>query len=601
MPTRALALGALGWLCFCVLAVLVRGVRWDETLEHAQILAGQVAYPEGHPLRVYVHSAFSLQTYVSAILLVSGGTPALVCGVRNVLFLLATVLPVFLIASQVSGKVRWGHAAALLILQGIMLEFDGSYPTFVWPELYSNGHIGGAWALAALWALMAGRVRLAGLLFGLMPCVHVGQWPVLLGLFALTGLWALYRREYASLARGALFSGLGLGLCVVFYLLHHRLAEAIPRTGPFAVTEGAEAVWKGYTALFDPHRRFPPGNGHMVLCALLVLPGLAVWRAGKGKARRPWPLAGLYALGIAALVWGIMAVHAALGPDIPFLLISWMPYRLINHAPPLLLALMAGLIARKQPILLLAALLFNALAPCLSPLLGAALYARYIASGDGVAFALFGAALWAVMQPLSRPRALAVVAVLAAPLGFYHHFGAACLVAGAVAAAVIDAAPLIRMPRVAWPLVTAAALAVLLFHQFQYRQSLPVPEFERHLSARLGAEPQAMLLGPPDSLLLQAHTGHPVLAETATPSLISYVPKIGPGINRLYEKVYGLSFRWPQQPGAAWEERWRRRSPEEWQTLGRHYGLRYVISLPAVPLTLPKVLDAPSAALYVIP
>jgi len=89
--------GVLFWLLFCVVAVLIRGVRWDETFEHAQVITGQAPYPEGHPLRVYVRGAFSLQTYASAAALALGAGPALVCGARNVLFLLGTVLPVFLL------------------------------------------------------------------------------------------------------------------------------------------------------------------------------------------------------------------------------------------------------------------------------------------------------------------------------------------------------------------------------------------------------------------------------------------------------------------------------------------------------------------------
>ncbi len=598
---HALTPGVLFWVLFSVLAVFVRGVRWDETFEHAQILAGHVVYPEGHPLRVYVHNAFSLQTNLSAAVLALGGGPGLVCGFRNVLFLLATTLPVFLIAASYTGKSRWGHAAALLILQGIMLEFDGSYPTFAWPELYSNGHIGGGWALITLWALMTSRVRLAALLFGLMPCVHIGQWPVLIGVFTLAALWTAWRREYTLLARGVLYCGIGLAVCAVYYLAHRTSMEPIPLAGPFASTEGAAAIWKGYTALFDPHRRYPPGNGHVVLAALLVLSGMATWRATRTEDKRIFPLAWLYGLGVAGLVWGIMAIHAVLGPDIPFLLISWMPYRLLNHVPPLLLALMAGLLARERPGLLLAALAFNAAAPLLSPIVGPSLYARYIASGDGVAFAIFGAALWSSCSQDSRLRAAVAAAVPAALLAPYHHFGAACLLAGAAAAAALEVMPRLQAPRGALSAVLAVTAAVLLFHQFQYRQWLPVPEFAAKLAARLDAEPGAMLLGPPDTLLLQAQTGHPVLAETATPSLISYVPAIGPAINRIYEDVYGMSFRWPPVNAPRWEEVWQRRTKEEWQGLARRYGFRYVISLPGVPLPLRPIMSSDTAACYVVP
>jgi len=86
---RALWGGVALWLLFCVAAVCVRGVRWEETYERAQVLLGVVSYPAGHPLFRYAHNAFTAQYYLSALLLRLVPGPAFVCGFRDVLFLAA--------------------------------------------------------------------------------------------------------------------------------------------------------------------------------------------------------------------------------------------------------------------------------------------------------------------------------------------------------------------------------------------------------------------------------------------------------------------------------------------------------------------------------
>ena len=122
----ALWRGAAACMLFAIIAVALRGVRWDETWEHAQILSGQVTYPEGHPLALYVHNAFSFPTHLSAWLLSLGAGPALLCGFRNVLFLLASMLPVYALTATLTRSIWAALLASLLMMQGILREFDGS-------------------------------------------------------------------------------------------------------------------------------------------------------------------------------------------------------------------------------------------------------------------------------------------------------------------------------------------------------------------------------------------------------------------------------------------------------------------------------------------
>jgi len=614
---RAMRWGVLFWLLFCVVAVLIRGVRWDETFEHAQVITGQAPYPEGHPLRVYVRGAFSLQTYASAAALALGAGPALVCGARNVLFLLGTVLPVFLLCAILSRRAIWGHVAARLLLEGIMLEFDGSYPTFVWPELYSNGHIGGAMALLTLIALVSGRLGWAAFLFGLMPCIHIGQWPILLALFPWYAVALVRRREYRTILRATCFLLAGAGGCIAFYFIQRGFIEPLPASGPFAAQDDPASIWKAYTALFDPHRRFPPGNGHIVLAGMLLLSGLAAWR--ERDVRMKWIYGGLflYTEGVAAAVWGIMAIHALYGPNVPFLLIAWMPYRLINHIPSLCLAVIIAVLCRRRQeendalsLLAAGALLFGVVHPWLRPLIGAPMYNRYVAAGDAVAFILYGAAVmrlvlpWRTLPPWMSVLVLFVPVIL---LGTYHQFGAACVFTGFILTLLLRrlASPRPESPRLAViaSVVCLLVTALLLGHQGRYRQWLPIPEFDRQVAAHLAerGESGAMLVVPPEDSLRQAHTGHPVLAEVATPSLISYRPEIGPAIARIYADIYAIRFVLPPAESPSWETVWKRRPTIGWQMLGTRYGFRYVIAPADLPLHLSRVLADESNVLYKIP
>ena len=615
-PTRRY--GALALLLFIVAAVGIRGVRWDETWEHAQILTGHVAYPPGHPLALYVHNAFSAQPLFSALFLKLGLGPLLVCGLRNVLFLLATVAPVYGLVAGLTRSAFAGLAAAMLVLQGILLEFDGSYPAMAWPEIYSNGHIGGGFALLGLCALALGAYRWAFFIGGLLPALHIGQWPPLAATLGVAVVFHAFRKpegvENTSIRRWIAAATLGLGCTVLFWLLHRQFVVPMPQTGPFAAAEGGHAVWQGYTFLHDPHRAFPPANGHIALLGTLLLCALGALSGPGAHFRTACRWLAVFCGAVGAAVWGTMALHAALGPDLPFPLIAWMPYRLINLVPPIALATIAAALVLRWPVrgwwFLSLALLVGIMQPWWPYLPGSTFHARYLAGGEAMAFLLYGAALLA-LAPVRGPGRWLVAGlslVFLTALALAHQFGAACVTAGIVLAYALDRfdpawlrAP--RPARIAARTLTALAAVALLAHQFQYRQHLPVTPFQAAAREALTGAGPVLLAGPPDSILLQATIGQPVLAEAATPSLISYVPAIGPAIDQLYRAVYGYGFTFPQPgapPLAPWTEVWRMRSAAEWRALADTYGITHVIAPAGHDLTLAPVLSTHDYTLYAI-
>ncbi len=92
---RSLWAGALFWVVFSCVAVTLRGVRWEETWEHALVITGAVPYPEGHPFYLYCRNVFSGQSYLSALMLSLWDSPLLINGLRNLLQLSFCTVPVF--------------------------------------------------------------------------------------------------------------------------------------------------------------------------------------------------------------------------------------------------------------------------------------------------------------------------------------------------------------------------------------------------------------------------------------------------------------------------------------------------------------------------
>ncbi len=594
--SRSLPMGAAFWVCFSLVAVLCRGVRWDETYEHAQVLAGWVVYPPWHPLPRYVAGVFSLQTRLSGWILAWGGNAVLLCGFRNVLFLSATILSVFLFTSSLTGKTHWGHLAALLMLQGTFLEFDGSYPTFVWPELYSNGHIGGGFALFTVWALIFGYPRLGGLLLGLMPAIHLGQYPPVLALAGGMAALALLRAGCASARRHLP----PVPPCSFRVLMPYLAAGLLLSLGTWLLTytasvaqgaEAAQSLWRSYTFHHDPHRRFPPGNGHIILAGTLLLAALR----GRKQPDRGWIT--VYVAIIAGLTWGTMILHAVLGDRLPFLFIVWMPYRLINHIPPLCMALIAATLARGQRG---AWLLPAGLAACLlvahpGALGDNAVYTRYLAHGEWLAFFLFGAALVQAAGGGVRRRFTVVVLAVTGLMPF-HQFGAVCFLAGAMTQGHAHRRPCSGIRLLERPALTCAvaglATILLLVQQAKQHDWLPISPIQRAIATE--TEKDAMLLGPPDSCMIQARTGHPVLAEAATASFISYLPELGPVIDALYRDCYGITFAVPRPEGfdTPWMAVWEGRDEKDWSALAARYGFDYILAPEGVSPPLPPVRES---------
>jgi len=598
-----------------VAAVAVRGVRWDEAYEHAQILSGQIPYSENHPLYRYVHNGFSLQTYLSALVVWLMPGPIVLNGIRNVLFVLASVLPAYLFTRKLTGNALWGHAAALLTLAGVWLEFDSSYPLSVWPNTFTNGYLGGGYMLLTMYLILTARWRTGLFFLGLAPAIHIGELPAILPVCGLLLVWTFVRGDRAPLLRALPWGAAGVAICVGFGLLI-RFGFYVP--WPEIVSEAAsvDAIWKGYTEYFDPHRRFPPMNAQVGAVAALLIGIGAAMTLG---VREPlWRWLAIYTASVVAVVWVAMSIHAALGPETPFLVIGWMPYRLLNLLLPVWLATVIGVLAGREDEAggrIGAWMVGGALAlylglPILRLGLGDDLIDRYLASGELVMLLLTGAAYARLARTIPARYGVALGWRVAGAAGFVglvfvHQLGATAFALGAIAFLSFQMRSRLTIPAFPrWSIAgTAAALALLLnYEQFTSREQLPRSTFDEQIADYMEerGERGVVLLAHPSEFLLQARVGNPVLIETQTASLMSYLPALGPWIQQAYLDLYGFGFdqRPPANIDARWRELWAARSAEEWGALAHRYELGYVIAPASVPLDLEPAVKGDSATLY---
>ena len=623
---RTVCLGVVLWILFAISAVWIRGVQWDENYEYAQAILRQVPYPEAHPFFRYARGAYSIQTYTAAALLWLAPGPAVVCGSRNILFLMATVLPPFLVGALLTRRALWGHVAAVLILAGIHLEFDSTYPQFVWPAMFSNGHVPMGYALAALALLFAGYWRVGYFLIGLMPCIHLGQTPALFLFMLLFSAWAWSSGQRPHLIQAVRWGMAGLALCAALWLLQRPLVPPTPTGGVYSSDIDADAFWKTLTFYHDAHRGVPvTGNSHIALVGMLLMSAAAARLERREKGRwGPWAGWAAYTACVAAVVWPILAAHIAMGPDTPRILVSWLPYRLMLHVPPLVVAGVVAVLSEKGlrtrgratplAVLLSACLAYLLIRPVLGHLAGPDLYGRYLGTGAMVFYPLCGAALTGLFLRLQSDRSFATpwafmcLAGLAG-LAAYHQFGAACLICGAAAAFAAKALAKSRLKGMLESKLQGTAtaglcllmVAALLFGQWRTRGPLPSTPFQRNVAQYLAGrgEADAMLVGPPTAFTLQACTGHPVMTPTTIHEWVGYMPSLAPAIHSIYVDIYGKRYDVPPRPDDRnWLEVWEARPGTEWQSLGDRFLFRYVIAPKPATLDLPVVVDGEHERLY---
>jgi hypothetical protein len=139
---RMLWTGAFVWGLYGAGHLLVNGVVLDEVVVPAQIIAGDVRYPLGHPHQVYYTQAFSLLNYVAGLLWTIAPHALVVSGLRNFASLVLSAFVPYALTVVLTGRPGWGHVAATLTIADVPVAFGGLYPIFAFATFWTTGHLG---------------------------------------------------------------------------------------------------------------------------------------------------------------------------------------------------------------------------------------------------------------------------------------------------------------------------------------------------------------------------------------------------------------------------------------------------------------------------
>ncbi|HNR29410.1 MAG TPA: hypothetical protein PKI11_00845 [Candidatus Hydrogenedentes bacterium] len=607
-------MGACLWLVFALSAVAVRGVRWEENYEFAQVLLGAIMYPAGHPLYLHAHNTLSLQAYLTAALLWIDPDPGFACGVRNVLYILAKTLPFYLLGAALTGRARWGHAAAVLALFAGH-GFAVVYPSCAWPMFAGNGAVGTGTALLGLACLCMGRVGAAYAVASLMPAWHIGQCLPLLVVVGIHAGWAWRRGQRAELRRAGRGFLAGATITLLTLLLFWRLRVPWPDSEPYYDPVSPGAVWTAFMTHYAAHRGLSWDRQQVILAWAVLSGGLLLLGVGNGGAyarARRW--LGVYLVVIPLTVWSIMIAHGLLGSNVPHFLVGWMPYRLSNHLIPLLVAFSVTVAASTGPgrwmipIALLSTLLPHGGDRAFLVLAAAAVATVPYMTGERPRLAQAWSATAGVFWLLSIREFALEGAFFAAPfLGcvlahqfsgrFPHTEGWRLFPARAGV-------------KIAVGLACIAALSARLCVEWRNRDNaaerLAPTDFELRARAYLAehAAPDAMIAAPVHQWRLQARLGYPVITDAATHSWLPYHPRLGPGLYKLYRDLYGIDLLAEggnATPFEVWRGHWTRLSPEEWRALGEEYDFRFVFAPTTARIALPIAVEDDWFRLHYLP
>jgi hypothetical protein len=643
---RMLLGGAVVWAAYTLLYGFLNPVVLDEVLVPAQIIAGTVHYPAGHPHDIYYREAFSLSNYLAAGGLRLGLDALTISRARNAWFLFLSVYTAFAVALLLAPQPRWAHVSSLLTACNLAVPLGGAYPIFVPPAFWSHGHIGLHTALLTAVLLLAGYHRTGGLLLGLLPSVHAAMTLVL---WPWGGAYLFAHR----VRRAVIPLVFGLTACVLLagvIWLHAPSSRVDPAYDH--PLDGA-AVLQTFITYTDIHRQLPSLASLAYLpnfLAFLILGGLFLGSAGKPLAppSRSVRAIGGWLLLLGAVSWTIVYVpwiaQRWLG-SLPAWIWVWMPYRFSNVSAVLSLPLAGALLARLYGrigararsvlmVMTIALLLVAGVQALMTTEWSSAMQPR-----DHLIVVVWGFVLGGYLcepgcvpdRRLSTARLAISGATLILGVSIFTavgwrstvEFGAAVALACAGLGIGREAGRRGAAPR-GWRYFLDGTLALAcvavglatLHNRYPDRAmgtaGMTISGFDRELSAWLSKHARAheLILAPIDPVLeLQAKTGHPVLVEAETLWLMSYSRRLSGVIGAITRDVYGVDYSATSQierlrrtgslSDPIWLETWEARPRAAWPSLRQKYGIRLVLS--ATPLDLPVVLRGAEWILYEIP
>ena len=641
----AMAAGALAILVFVAVSALVNPIVVDETLGSGAVLANLPPYPPGHPHVHFYERAFSLGNHVTAAALELGIERDSISLARNGLALFLALFAPFAAALCFTRRVSLAIVATVLAALEAPCAYDGLYPVLVFPDIYSHGQVGQSLAVLVAVAWIGGATRTAGFLTGAMPMLHAGVFPPLvLFTWLYLGL-ARGRPRGAELRRALLAVAAGVGACATFYALVRAGAEPAVGAGPYAPPGGDPAAAFGFVALTDFHRQVPDFArfGYFTHALALLGLSLAVLRGGRelGERSNGADAAARWGLVLALVAWGYTLAGAALQrlEVLPHVVLMAMPSRVTNLSTILLAPLTA--LAWQRALERLDARARAALWSFVG--MAAAALAVWLwfrgpwAVRDHIfAFAWgavlgAGAAAWPTARRVAQGCAIGLVLACAlVALEYPQPPRHIALAAGFVPALLFAlASRLLREPLVSVAVRAApglalcggllAALANVPTRQADFGKQFRCDVLSRDdrkmiawMSANVGPE-EPLVTAAWVRLEMQQKTAHPVLIETETLWMLTYMPDLGSSIGPMVKDFFEIDYTDRDAVLALsggerlalthphWSRVWRERGEARWRELAAKYDFELVVSPQDTPLQLPRVVDGDRVDLYRVP
>ena len=641
----ALLGGALAILVFVAASAIVNPVVVDETLGSGAVLAQLPPYPAGHPHVHFYERAFSLGNHVTARALELGIPRDAISLSRNGLALFLALFAPFTAALCFTRRISLAILAAVLAALEAPCAYDGLYPVLVFPDIYSHGQIGQSLAVLVAVAWIGGASRTAGFLTGAMPMLHAGVFPPLV-LFTWLYLGLARGRPRGAKLRQALVAvAAGAGACAAFFALTRIGVEPAVGAGPYAAPGMDAAAGLGFVTLTDFHRQVPDFArfGYFAHALALVGLALAVLRGGRelGARSNGADAAARWGLVLAIIAWSYTLVGAALQrlEILPHVVLMAMPSRVTNLSTILLAPLTAVAWQRalerhaartRAALWTLAGMAATALAVWLwfrgpwtvrdhvfafawGCVLGAGAAAWPVARrvALGCTLGLVGACLLFALEYPQPPRQLSLAAGFVLALAFSL---AARLLREPLASTAARAAPGLAL---CGGLLAAAANIPTRFADFgkQFRCDV-LSRDDRHMIAWMAAN-----VGPEEPLVtaawvrleMQQKTAHPVLIETETLWMLTYMPELGSAVGPMVKDFFEIDYADRDAVLALsggerlalthphWSRVWSERSESRWRELAETYDFELVVSPQDTPLKLPLVVDGERVDLYRVP
>ena len=548
---------------------------WHDALEPAQVLAGLVRYPPDNPVYIYSTQTWTVLHEVLALLLYAGLPERVLALMLSGVTGMVSLQALGIVVLALSGNVRLAILAPAFILGTHAASGGVTYPVVLMGFQWSYGIIGLSYLLLSAALIGAGQPRWGALLLGFEPAVHLtlGAWGIVVVAIAI----AIDHRGTVgrSVRRGAwpwfLVGAASAAVCAV---VHGLLIDPLP----------ARHYVSSFVEHWDGHRQpFSLVEGSILAAGFSAgLSLLWLWRFRHDIPEHARAL--LRILVIAAVLGGTLsASYWTIPADVPNVIPSLMPSRLLNLNLMAFMALIIGLSARYGHRLGVQANLTALIAVVLVLSAWARLreddtarvFVPWVSMGvAGSTLALLvefrrdrlgrhGPGLWWLTwlkRTTTGGMALALLGILVVGVGGFS---------GTVQQEFLD--------RANSPLFATAA-------------------------GRPG-----MLLTSSDVHLVQLRTRRPLLLDGGAIDALIYVPAAEPATDRILQRVYGTDLRTLKQEHQGSLDTdtarvlWQARTLAEWQDIAREFGVTDILTYAGWQLRLPVVATSADFTLYEIP